>query len=646
MRLYVDAYVLMHGRPAAIAHLGVSRYTLWRYLERRHDGRAIPQAVIGLFGDDSRHIDEARYAVLGGLAMSLEHKEPESFTTALRETLLMLCAAPFATVGDLASLNRFPETTLRDRLRKLTNRGLVSHISHHYFALGNNPHKRFFPTLEGISAVWDEDGGARQFIRSYPVSRQWFRLFTERLDAIAVIYRVAAMVADEDPRRQPVRIDFYRSGPYDALLTLSHYRSIGIVRQGPTLPSASLRYRLNTIDRMGYEQEPLVTLVLTHSNSATRRAIRALSNYNIRSSTYVATERQVLWSLKNAEVWQEGGYGYGQEPPVAVEPDSRLSHMFERLHDLVLVYRRELLLSRKIEPNPDELYPLRAVASAPDPAKQLAEAHSVQLSATGKEVLDVLAAWPFSTTDQFASFLRGATRRRANQVLRSLRSQGLIRNFEGGNTLTDEGLAYLARRDRAAVGKTLDRWSSESADIIPGHIEGTALRSIDAQIRHHDGIIGFASALNKEVAYDRNYRLFDLLPTSRTSVTFNYRFVNYTIHPDATFLLEYRGKWYPYLLEFERRATTPRRIRDRLTSYRRYFRTSWPRRDHGGKSPRVLFVFESAEDEWTFLHACDEEISPHVFTSNEPLLDRLGVLGLCWRRPPPRARERTLLREL
>ena len=55
----------------------------------------------------------------------------------------------------------------------------------------------------------------------------------------------------------------------------------------------------------------------------------------------------------------------------------------------------------------------------------------------------------------------GLTRRRANQVLRSLPEHGLVRADGESHVLTDEGLTYLVRRDRAAVRQILDRWTSE-----------------------------------------------------------------------------------------------------------------------------------------------------------------------------------------
>ena len=59
------------------------------------------------------------------------------------------------------------------------------------------------------------------------------------------------------------------------------------------------------------------------------------------------------------------------------------------------------------------------------------------------------------------------TRRRANQILRSLRSRTLMQQEPDGYVLTDEGLTSLARRDRAAVGPTLDRWTPQrSGDTL------------------------------------------------------------------------------------------------------------------------------------------------------------------------------------
>ena len=107
---------------------------------------------------------------------------------------------------------------------------------------------------------------------------QWFRLLADRLDAVATLYRAAALVADADSQRKPVRVDHYRQGPYDMLITLSGGRSVGLLRQGPTLPSANLRYRLRTLENLPHGQRPMATLALAHSDQANRRAVRTLGD--------------------------------------------------------------------------------------------------------------------------------------------------------------------------------------------------------------------------------------------------------------------------------------------------------------------------------------------------------------------------------
>ena len=271
----------------------------------------------------------------------------------------------------------------------------------------------------------------------------------------------------------------------------------------------------------------------------------------------------------------------------------------------------------------------------PEPSQQLASVLAAQLTRADKDALDLLAAWPLCTREQLAGLMRGATLRRVNQVLRSLSQHGLVRTDGNLHMLTDEGLTYLARRDRAAMGLTLDRWSAEPAYSNPDVYAGTALRALASQSRHHAGVTGFVAALAAEVAHSPDHDLFDLLPTSRSSIGYRYDWTTYVILPDASFTLEYRGRWRPYLLEFERRATTPKRILDRLESYRRYFLSGWAKRDHGGFLPRVLFVFETPGNEEAFLDSAARVRSVPFLTSNVETLAECGVLGHSWRESPP-----------
>ena len=642
VRGYVRAYASLHGRRKAAEHLGVSRHTLWRFLERDHAGRAVPSAVLSSVGKSAQAIEAATFEII----IDMEGLRPDPALRHLRQgledALLLLCATPLATVEELSRFGRVPASTLRDRLNKLTERGLVDSVPHHLIVLGSRPQRRYFPTEKGVTAGGMATKGEKHVLRAYPVSKQWFRLLVERLDAIAVLHGVAAMVADADPHSDPVRVDHYRHGPYDMLLTLSGGRSVGLIRQGPALPTSRLRYRLRSIERLDSDETPFVTLVLTHADQATRRAIRSLGDPSEHRRTFVATEGEFLAGDHTGVVWQQCGSGVGEA--VRIDADASLAGILalaERLLDTSYSFLRD-----RPKPNRSDLYPSGVQASMPEPTEQLASTLSVQLTRAEKDALDLLAAWPLCTREQLAGLMGGVTPRRVNQVLRSLTQRGLVRTDEPLHMLTDEGLTYLARRDRAAVGLTLDRWSAEPLYLNADTYAGTAVRALASQLRHHAGVIDFASALPTEVARSPDHDMFDLLPTSRSSIGYRYDWTTYVIHPDASFTLEYEGRWRPYLLEFERRATTPKRARLRLRSYRRYFDSGWAERDHEGRPPRVLFVFESPGNENAFLDVADTVEGAPIITSNAETLAERGILDDSWILPPPHSLDRRPLSAL
>ncbi len=236
IRDYVRAYERRHGRRKTAEDLGVSRHTLWRFLKRGHVGRAVPSAVLNAVGGNTAAVEAATLEII----IDLEGLRPDPalrpLHESLEEALLLLWATPLATVDELSGFGRVPASTLRDRLEKLAKRGLVDSVPHHLSVLGTRPQRRYFPTENGVVAGGVATKGQAHMLRAYPVSKQWVRLLAERLDAVAVLYHVAAMVADADPHSDPVRVDHYRRGPYDMLLILSGGRSIGLIRQGRCFP--------------------------------------------------------------------------------------------------------------------------------------------------------------------------------------------------------------------------------------------------------------------------------------------------------------------------------------------------------------------------------------------------------------------------
>ena len=649
IREYVRTYVLWRGIRQATATFGVSRHTLWRFLRRRHTGRALPRAVMGTVGDSVETLEAATWAIAATERLMARRPPPKAGASvhtlpeALEDTLLLLCAAPLGTGDELSRFGRVPVTTLRDRLGKLAKRGLVNSVQHHLSVLGPHPKRRYFPTGEGIVAGGRIEHGTETFLSEYPVSRQWYRLLADRLDAVAALYRTAALVAGADSQEKPVRVDHYRQGPYDMLITLSGDRSVGLLRQGPTLPSANLRYRLRTLENLPHGQRPMATLVLAHSDQANRRAVRTLGDAMQHSRTFVATEGELLAGDHRGVVWQQCGNGTELDLPVQVAPGVSLNAIIawtDRVAGRSAEFSRQRNpgAKRKPRPDPETIYPEHLRAAMPEPSALLSSSLAVRLTSAEKDALDLLAAWPLCTTDQLAGLMGGVTRRRANQALNSLTSHALVRTDGQRQALTDEGLRYLAQRDRAAVGPVLGRWSAKKrrrCNAKAPVYAGTALRAIASQMEHHDAITGFAAALSAEAARSPDYQVLDLMPTSRSAVGYRWDWTNYVVHPDPSFQLAYREQWRFYLLEFERRATTPRRVRTRLGNYRRYFDSGWPNRDHGGLPPLVLFVLPTPDAEEGFLHGVSGSHRPILFTSNLQTLDEREVLGDAWQLPPP-----------
>ena len=620
VREYLRTRAWWRGVQRTADQYGVSRSTLWRFLWTEHVSLKLVAAVIAEVGASTWELHRAaeRLRSLNGAAGA--NRPRPRLTSADKQTIEALCHTPLATVDEMAALVRLPANTLRERLARLAGKGLADSRPHRLQLLGPRPQRRFFPTREGIAALASgERAGTDRLMRLYPVSRQWFRVLGERLDAVAALYRVASIIATLDASDAPVVVTHCRTGPFDLLLRLPSGGTVGLVRQGPMLTNASLRYRIRTIERINAGERPLLTLILTDSEQDMRRVLRAIADPSTHTETLVAVTGDVIAVRGEPRVWQQGGYGFASTP--TLEPDVPLSIIVAHAHRLADAYP---MLSRSQMVRPAN----SSRSDLPDPAEQLDQAPSFRLSRAEKRALDLLAAWPFCSPAQLAGLMDGVSERRANQLLHALRGYGLIQREELGYLLSDAGLTYLARRDRAAVGPTLDRWTPVRDE--EGYI-GSLVQTAANQHRHQAGVTEFCARLSAEAARSPDHELLDLLPTQRSQISYEHQWTRYPLYPDASFQLRAHDDWHWCLVEFERRATTPRRVPERLRAYRRYFGSGYVRPDHGGQLPLVLFVFETERAESTFLDAA-ERVSPAPFlSSNLDAICEQGVLGRSWR---------------
>ena len=181
-----------------------------------------------------------------------------------RQLLDALSRMPFIDTAELALILGEPHATVHRALTGLLADGIAGRVSHGTAHLPSS--QRYYLTASGIheASVTLGFGTPSDFVRAHPVSREWLALLIRRMDAVAVVYRLAASIS---PGIDGLRshVEFHRRGRFDAAITLPDGRSFGIVRQGLALRRRSLYDRLRAIAGYDYTRRPEAILILTPS---------------------------------------------------------------------------------------------------------------------------------------------------------------------------------------------------------------------------------------------------------------------------------------------------------------------------------------------------------------------------------------------
>ena len=478
--------------------------------------------------------------------------------------------------------------------------------------------RRYFPTTDGLRRLAREEGVTLPaLLRSRPVSNQWRRTLLERLDAVAVVYRLASAVSD---LAHPLRFRWYRAMPLDAAIALPDGRVVAVVRQGPATDRTGFSKRLW---RLREGERPAAALFLMPDEARLRHARRLLAGAPFIS--YLALEREVSSAGAGARIWRT--------PSGATLLDLReaLRHTGPR------------------GPWPDEEPPVRASLPA-DLSDEAGEDWMLPatLKPVEKRALDLIADWPWLTPSHLGAVM-GLKRSRLSEVVARLSSPGLVLDarIEGNRRLAaaDRGLAMLARRDRASVGAAKKRWSAVPLDDGDWrNVSGRRSRQLLRNVEHTEAVHAFIAALSRQ-ARSRSREVVQLDPPRRASRYFRYDDRLRSIHPDAFGVLRWRDAAWSFFLEWERRAVRPVTMAARLAPYLRYYSSHRPTDDHGSR-PHVLVVFHDELAATHFLRIAGEEtaragVDLPLLISHRGLVEREGPLGRAWLVPgdtePPRA---------
>ena len=527
------------------------------------------------------------------------------------EMLRLLAGMPFLDRMEMAAVSGWSRGAVYKAVPRLEDAGLIGSVPHG--TILTSPTRRFHPTAAGLRRLAkDEDAALEGLLRSHPVSARWRRVLLERLDAVAVIYRLASTISNV---AHPVRFRWYRAMPMDAAVILPSGGTVGIVRQGPSTDRTGFSKRLW---RLRQGPLPGAVLMLMPDEVRLRHARRLLAQTPVQA--LFALEREVVGVAPDDPVWRLR----------SVNADVSLRSAIDRIERRGSLPAERPLARVSMPPDTDERTP---GGDAPDyllPAL---------LKPAEKHALDLLSDWPWLGLRDLAGLL-GVSRPRVSQLVAALEGFGLVVRAPASArrlALTDLGLAMLARRDRAAVGQARKRWSATPADSGDWRIvSGRRSRQLLRDMEHTEAVHGFVAGLERQ-ARSMGWEIAQLDPPLRASRYFRHFGGRRSIHPDAFGLLRRGDTAWPFFLEWERRAVRPVTMAARLAPYLRYYSTHRPIDDHGAR-PAVLVVFDGDLAATHFLRvAAREMVETRVvlplLVSHRGLLEREGPLGKAWLAP-------------
>lgn len=549
-----------------------------------------------------------------------------------------LASMPFLTVAELAGVTGQHDSTVRDTLHRLEEHSLVEAVTHTLIPKARS--RRWFLAPAGVlefARRRRQDESPDDLLKAFPLTTQWRRNLLGRLDAVAIINWMAQHVAEASESQFTWRWE--RRGALDAVFQLQSGRTAGVVRIGSGLSGKAVSSRMGTLLNLHRRGELQAALIIAPGPIDVHRIRHLAAGKGV--LLFVAFEPDLIQAPSSAAVWRRlgGGEQMTLDEVLNTLPRAELPHTRQSI-------RRASMPATTLSEDVDEMDLLAGELTVPE-----------------KQMLDLLWDWPIVSTSQLPRMLNvseGHMRRTKGRLSRL----GLIHSLRIGRTaaqrhrnetricLGNAGLRYTARRDRARLKDMLAQWSvapnpaGDEAFRIRGHsIDGKKLQTLVKELRHTTETYEVVSLIMDACHQSRSLKVAQMLPAHRWERRYRYgtrrsrrrRDVWRAIKPDAAFLLELRAgnRQTAYILEYERRATVPARMEERIQRYRTYYGSPDTDEDFPER-PTLLVVFQKIEDASRFvsyaLHADGEPI-PMLVSSVEEIEHTGNVLGNCWMMP-------------
>ena len=300
-----------------------------------------------------------------------------------RQLLAPLSRTPFVDSAELALILGEPDSTVHRALTDMLADGIVERVSHGTAHLPSS--QRYYLTSHGIRETAGALGFATpsDFVRAYPASREWLAVLIRRMDAVAAVYRLAALMSPGTRSRRS-HVEFHRRGRFDATITLHDGRDFGVVRQGLALRRRSLYDRLRAIAEYDYTRRPDTVLILVPSVWEERLTGKFCERLNLRDS-YIAVETRDALARRDLRLWRNFSW---------------VGSSYNTLKDV----------SAQGSPGggPRTESPDRTRASIPRPKRMVEAASAFGLSPSEKRTLDLITDHPMIPREHLGATMTGS----------------------------------------------------------------------------------------------------------------------------------------------------------------------------------------------------------------------------------------------
>ena len=529
------------------------------------------------------------------------------------EALRWLMSMPFASYREMSDVFRVAETTVKSRVAALAGNHLIRSVSHSYYSL--RPTHRWVPTAAGINAFAHREGRhPGEVLYAHPVSEEWQRVLTRRMDTLHAVYGLASQVArirDEAPDE----IVLYRRGPLDAAIGLRNGCWLGVVVRHHDYGPAQFSERMGFLARSALRLTALIVLVprvveLRNSSKTVIQRIPAAPA--LMGPTKRIHDPDVpVWSFANDPGRR---YTLNEIVPTWETRGERPS------------YGRRV----RVFTMPTDTLPKRPLPSTSE-----------------LKMLELLSNWPLSVR-RIIGEISNMSERRVGTVLADVQRFGYVtQRHLGGQppqrfVLSDAGIGYIGSRARVSRVRARGLWSPAIAD--DGLFQGGELRKLAREIGHTDmayavaGIFCRVTDEMQETAVDPP-RLHQLRPAHKSPRYFTVPGLSgtFSITPDMTLILTAGERYHALLVEVERRASRPSTMAARMEPYLRYYAGKTPEEDFA-VLPKVLFVLPDAGHEARFALSQDAAALAQIplYITNMDILHEKGPYGEIWLRPGDR----------